>query len=389
MPALFASPPAAEAEAPEPGPTPDAGAGGADWSDDTQPDQLGKAVQQAAWREPPAGAAPPVREPPPGLRPSRASSPPPIPRDARPRTGEHPASQAPPPAAPEELIPRPPVLPPAALDALAPEASHEPPEALPAPVPFDAPPTPPPGPIQNYAPQTPHPGPMQAYAPGPIAMPPPGPPPAYPYADVDADPDAAAAAAVAAVDSAAAEANGEPRPAKAVWKQAHPSARRWVERRQKEHSRARAPSPPRIALGLLVAALGVWLLVSFLPGRKPLTPTERDHISHQAGVDLNAWRFHRVSYQAARGIAGLYLTVGFLIALRGMFFRRRRDVTCRHCGTQVTAERSGLSLRCPNGHHTAGSNLSAVALLVSFAALTAGLLVLVVVASLTSHGLAG
>ena len=255
-----------------------------------------------------------------------------------------------------------------------------------------APSTPPPGAMQGYAPSTPPPGAMQGYAPGPIATPRPGPAPAYADADADGDLDAAAAAAaaaVAAVDAASGAVEGEPRPAKAVWKQAHPSARRWVERRQKEHSSARAPSPPRIALGLLVAALGVWLLVSFLPDRKPLTPTERDHISHQAGVDLRAWRFHRVSYEAARGVAGLYLTIGFLIALRGMFFRRRRDVVCRHCGTQVTAERSGLSLRCPNGHHTAGSNLSAVALVVGFAALSTALLVLVVVASLTSHGIAG
>jgi hypothetical protein len=48
----------------------------------------------------------------------------------------------------------------------------------------------------------------------------------------------------------------------------------------------------------------------------------------------------------------------------------------------VTAERSGLQLRCEGGPHAAGVNSSAVALLVAFAVLSLALVALIAIASL-------
>ena len=233
---------------------------------------------------------------------------------------------------------------------------------MPPPVPAAArvpkpPPTPPPGPAPL---STPPPG----AAPPPYSTPAPG-PGGIPHGSIPLPADEA------------------PQPAPAVWRQAHPSARRWVERRQRSHggARGRAPSPPRIALGLFIAALGAWLIISYLPDRRPVTAAEQARLERQAGVDSTAWRFSRPAYQVARGAAGLYLTVGFLVALRGLLFRRRVEVSCSRCGRPVVAERSGFTMRCEGGPHATGLNASAVALTAATGAITAMLLILIAVAS--------
>lgn len=145
-------------------------------------------------------------------------------------------------------------------------------------------------------------------------------------------------------------------PAPAVWRQAHPSAQRWADRRQKSGVSASGavPSPPRMALGLLIAAIGIWLLVSFIPARRPLDAAEQTRVSQQAGADAGAWRFSPALHGIALGGAALYLAVGLLVALRGAFFRRGSP----------------------------GARRSAIALGVSFALLTVGMVVVVAVASL-------
>jgi hypothetical protein len=176
----------------------------------------------------------------------------------------------------------------------------------------------------------------------------------------------------------------DPQPAPAVWKQGHPSARKWAERRQGSQvvSAKRAPSLPRIVLGILIAALGAWLVLSFLPDRKPLTAAERARVEKQAGIDSDAWRFSQVGYMAARGGAALYLTIGILVALRGLVYRRRIETACRRCGRTVLAERTGLSLRCDSGAHSAGVNASALALVIAFSVLSVALVGLIAASSL-------
>jgi len=137
-----------------------------------------------------------------------------------------------------------------------------------------------------------------------------------------------------------------------------------------------------MALGLLLAGLGAWLLLSFLPSRKPLTEPERVRISHQAGVDEGAWRFPPVLYQAAQGAAALYVSLGFLVAVRGLFFRRRVEVNCRRCQRAVVAERRALALRCESGRHSAGINWGALLLQLAVLTVTLALIGLVIMAQL-------
>jgi hypothetical protein len=209
-------------------------------------------------------------------------------------------------------------------------------------------------------------------------------PPRLPAARIATPPPAAAAFEPPAVDIPDLTDEIDPMPAPAVWKQGHPSARKWAERRQGGAAATgrRAPSLPRIVLGILIAALGAWLVLSFLPDRKPLTAAERARVEKQAGLDSSAWRFGQAGYMAARGGAALYLTIGILVALRGLLYRRRIETGCRRCGRRVMAERSGLSLRCEGGAHTAGVNASALALVLSFAALSLMLVALIAVSSL-------
>ncbi len=151
---------------------------------------------------------------------------------------------------------------------------------------------------------------------------------------------------------------------------------------EQRHGVGRAPSRPRIVSGLLLAGLGAWLLLIFLPGRKPLTEPERVRISRQAGVDEHAWRFPPPLYQASQGAAALYVSLGFLISVRGLFFRRRVELSCKRCQRVVMAERGALLMRCESGGHSAGINWGALMLQLAVLVVTLSLIALVVMAQL-------
>jgi hypothetical protein len=294
------------------------------------------------------GASIPVPPTLPPLRPVGNTAPPPPPAAPRSAPAAKTLMMAPAvakallpdaPAAPErrvELVPDPPILPPG-------RAMAEPPPARAQTPPPARAQTPPPGRAQTPPPQQAPVAPQamapQVLPPFHVATPPPA-PAAYPYPDD-------------AIQLPPGMLEGQAAPA--VWRQAHPSAQRWAERRQKSGVAASAvPSPPRMALGLLVGAIGVWLLVSFIPSRRPLDAAEKVRVSQQAGVDQGAWRFSRPLHGVALGGAALYLAVGLLVALRGAFFRRGDPRSRR----------------------------SAIALGVSFALLTVAMIVVVAVASL-------
>ena len=357
-----------------------------------------------------------MRQPPPGLRPSSRSTtgggskpspvtvPPPPPMDFTPApdlvSDATPApsndliataplrplasASTPPPQAPVPTAPRVPTPARAAPFPTPPPAGPfpTPPPAGPFPTPPPAGPFPTPPPAGSY--QTPPPAPPAPWAATPppaawVATPPPGPM----QTPLPAPPEACEAAASYDIPDLTDEV--DPQPAPAVWKEAHSSARKWAEKRQGGRavsSSRRAPSLPRIVLGLLIAALGAWLVLSFLPDRKPLNAAERAKVEKQAGIDSDAWRFDQTGYMAARGGAALYLTIGVLVALRGLFYRRRVEKSCRRCGRVVLAERSGLWLRCDSGSHAAGVNASALSLLIAFVILSLAVVALIAMASL-------
>ena len=106
----------------------------------------------------------------------------------------------------------------------------------------------------------------------------------------------------------------------AVWRQAHPSAQRWAEKRSSVPPRT--PRPGVIALGLVLAGLGAYLLVLFLPSKAPLTAAEAAEIAQQAGVDAGAWRFSEQLLTAATLNAALFVLLGVVVVLRGAMHRQ-------------------------------------------------------------------
>jgi hypothetical protein len=329
----------------------------------------------------PALAAPPVTAspavaPPVAARPPQRTTPPPIPRGGARTTGT-PAPSSDPSTPPPSAPPRPstpaPMMP-ASIAAVLDRAATDPPAAAPA-MPTSV----------AYA--------LAAAAsidpaadtlanvPSPFAkelrakLETPAPQPWAPLASPPAE-----AVARAPAPSAAPTSAPEPSPVKAVWKTAHPSARRWVERRADVGRRA--PNPARIALGLFLIGLGAWFLVSFLPGHRPITAAERAVIARQAGVDEHVWRYAPTPYGVARGLAVLLITAGGLAAVRGATFRRRLSVACPHCRAAAPADREGLVLRCTQGRHRAGWNASAIALLVGVGGVGVALAIVTLLATL-------
>ncbi len=105
-----------------------------------------------------------------------------------------------------------------------------------------------------------------------------------------------------------------------VWRQAHPSAQRWAKKRN-----AAAPRSPRagvIALGLVLAGFGSYLLALFLPSKAPLTAAISAIAAEQAGVDIGAWRFKEDLFNLANLNAALLVVLGIVVVLRGALHRQ-------------------------------------------------------------------
>lgn len=111
-----------------------------------------------------------------------------------------------------------------------------------------------------------------------------------------------------------------PDSANAVWRQAHPSAQKWAKKRNA--GAPRTPRPGIIALGLLLAGLGTYLLALFLPSKAPLTAAEKALMAQQAGVDEKAWRFTEDLLTAANLNAWLFVLLGVVVVLRGALHRQ-------------------------------------------------------------------
>lgn len=109
--------------------------------------------------------------------------------------------------------------------------------------------------------------------------------------------------------------------ANAVWREAHPSAQRWANKR---HGGAvRTPKAGIIAIGLMLAGFGAYLLAIFLPSRQPLTAAKIAEQAEQAGVDSHAWRFSETLIDAANINAALFVLLGVVIVLRGAMYRQQ------------------------------------------------------------------
>jgi hypothetical protein len=173
------------------------------------------------------------------------------------------------------------------------------------------------------------------------------------------------------------------RQVKAQWRAAHPSARKWAAKREREdrHITGRTPKPLRIMLGFVIVGIASYLAFVVLPTRQPLSQSERTELSTHAGVDADAWRFGPQLYAGALGAVGMLGLVGVAVVMRGALYRRRVKVKCRKCKTHVLAEPHGFGFRCTAGH-IATSAPAKVMLLILFLASGAALGALTVIASL-------
>jgi hypothetical protein len=113
------------------------------------------------------------------------------------------------------------------------------------------------------------------------------------------------------------------------------------------------PSPSRIAIGVVLASIALWLALWFLP-------EYRDRISQEVRTGIGI---------AAGGI-GL---AAFALILTGALYRAQAEVRCRVCARPVIAWKGAFGLHCPLGPHHARINWLVVVMTAAFwAALVAG-----------------
>lgn len=96
-----------------------------------------------------------------------------------------------------------------------------------------------------------------------------------------------------------------------------------------------------MVIGLALVAVGVWALLAYLPGNKPMP----DNPEIQQLTDE--------MYYAGNVSAVALLLVGFVIAAAGAVFRAQTEVLCRICNHQVIGWKSTFGLLCPIEKHYA------------------------------------
>lgn len=123
---------------------------------------------------------------------------------------------------------------------------------------------------------------------------------------------------VAALDALVNEQKPKGAVNQAVWREAHPSARRWATERRSESS-TRSPQPLSIAVGLLLTGLGCYLLAVFLPSKAPSAAAAK--LAATAGQ--GSWHFSTATHSAANINAALIIVLGIVIVVRGALHRPR------------------------------------------------------------------
>ena len=131
------------------------------------------------------------------------------------------------------------------------------------------------------------------------------------------------------------------------------------------------PRAGQIVFGLALAALGLWLLIGWIPSHRPMSSTEAlAYIAKgvKQGQDRTGhWMFNAKVYPWALLLAGLVALAGVSQVIRGATYRAYKEVTCHKCKTRVLARKGfGGGLRCPLGPHAATSNLASLLLLILF-----------------------
>ncbi len=134
----------------------------------------------------------------------------------------------------------------------------------------------------------------------------------------------------------------------------------------------------RLALGLMISAAGVFLLLWYLPTRGPDVPHELHTATYQ-------WRFDSDLYLKVRLAAGALVGLGVLLAGAGLRFRPFVEVVCKRCHQYVMAEKDGVVLKCPRSSHQARFNRASIAFIGAVILCAGAILVCISFASIV-HG---
>jgi hypothetical protein len=135
------------------------------------------------------------------------------------------------------------------------------------------------------------------------------------------------------------------------------------------------PRSGQIVFGLVLAAVGIWMLVDWIPSHRPMTSAEslayladgarrfQDRTGH--------WMFNAKIYNFVYAFAGMLAIAGIEQVIAGSTYRAYKDVVCSTCKVRVLAKKAGGSLRCPNGEHVAQGSSALAWVLLGVIVLTA------------------
>jgi hypothetical protein len=123
------------------------------------------------------------------------------------------------------------------------------------------------------------------------------------------------------------------------------------------------PRPRLIMLGALFIIIGMWALLSFLPGNKP-QPME-------PGTPPPVGQLSDGSYYAGNVIAFALLLIGGTVVVTAALHRAQTEVLCRTCHAQVIGWKDSFGLLCPLDRHYARIDWVVLIATIGFWAITA------------------
>jgi hypothetical protein len=150
-----------------------------------------------------------------------------------------------------------------------------------------------------------------------------------------------------------------------------------------------APNPARIAIGVVIVGLGLFLRFVYVPSKHPWVEVYNDHgtlVDTDRPKNTFEWRFTADRYRDAETLAIAIAIAGLVSIGAGFAFRPRAEVKCRRCRLYVVAEKDGILLKCPRGRHTAGLGLGTLTLLFLAGGLAIAMVAIVAVGSITHAG---
>ncbi len=121
------------------------------------------------------------------------------------------------------------------------------------------------------------------------------------------------------------------------------------------------PKAIPIVFGLGVCALAVWLLASWIPSHRPMSPTEAVGFLADCAKRLDAgcaehWTLSPTIYPWTFVIAALLCVIGLAELISGATYRAYKELHCATCNARVVGRKRFLGVQCPTGQHMAATH---------------------------------